>query len=98
MTPENGKIEIRGLDNVEYVIKEIQAPSGYNLLTESIKFTPGSKDENGTIVVEKEIINNKGSQLPETGGMGTTMLYVVGGILMVGAAILFVTNKRMKHN
>lgn len=98
VTPENGKIEIRGLDNVEYVIKEIEAPSGYNLLTESIKFTPGSKDENGTIVVEKEIINNKGSQLPETGGMGTTMLYVVGGILMVGAAILFVTNKRMKHN
>ncbi|WP_370649586.1 LPXTG cell wall anchor domain-containing protein, partial [uncultured Dubosiella sp.] len=35
--------------------------------------------------------------LPSTGGMGTTMLYVAGAILMVGAAVIFVTNKRMKH-
>lgn len=43
------------------------------------------------------ISNNKGSTLPSTGGMGTTMIYIAGAILMVGAAIIFVTNKRMKH-
>ena len=41
--------------------------------------------------------NNKGSQLPSTGGIGTTIFYVVGGILMVGAAILLITKKRAEN-
>ncbi|WP_290155375.1 LPXTG cell wall anchor domain-containing protein, partial [uncultured Dubosiella sp.] len=48
-------------------------------------------------VAGQVIVNTKGAQLPSTGGMGTTMLYVAGAILMVGAAVIFVTNKRMKH-
>lgn len=43
------------------------------------------------------VLNTTGAQLPSTGGMGTTMIYIAGAILMVGAAIIFVTNKRMKH-
>lgn len=43
------------------------------------------------------IENNKGTTLPETGGMGTTMLYVAGGILLIGSAVLLVTKKRMGH-
>lgn len=42
-----------------------------------------------------KVENNSGSQLPETGGIGTTIFYVVGGLLMVGAAVLFVAKKRM---
>ena len=41
------------------------------------------------------VANNKGSTLPETGGMGTTLLYVIGGILAVAAIVLLVTKKRM---
>lgn len=41
------------------------------------------------------IANNAGSTLPETGGMGTTLFYVLGGILAVGAIVLLVTKKRM---
>lgn len=41
------------------------------------------------------IANNKGSNLPSTGGMGTTIFYVVGSILVLGAAILLITKKRM---
>lgn len=41
------------------------------------------------------IANNKGSNLPSTGGMGTTIFYVVGSILVLGAAVLLITKKRM---
>ena len=39
--------------------------------------------------------NLKGLQLPATGGIGTTIFYVVGGILLVGAAVVLITKKRM---
>lgn len=48
-----------------------------------------------TGVVEMTVKNNSGSTLPETGGMGTTMFYVIGAILVVGAAVLLVAKKRM---
>ncbi|MCD7714869.1 MAG: isopeptide-forming domain-containing fimbrial protein [Lachnospiraceae bacterium] len=46
-------------------------------------------------IVSTDILNQKGSVLPTTGGMGTTILYVIGTILVLGAAILLVTKKRM---
>lgn len=42
------------------------------------------------------IVNNKGVELPGTGGIGTTIFYVVGGILVVGAAVLLIAKKRTK--
>lgn len=42
-----------------------------------------------------DVVNQSGSTLPETGGMGTTLFYVLGGILAVGAIVLLVTKKRM---
>lgn len=45
--------------------------------------------------VSVEIKNSKGSSLPTTGGMGTKILYIVGGILVVGAAVLLISKKRM---
>lgn len=45
----------------------------------------------GTVTIK----NNQGSTLPSTGGMGTTIFYVVGSILVLGAAILLITKKRM---
>ena len=50
-----------------------------------------------TGVVSTDIVNNSGAQLPETGGMGTTLFYVLGGILVLVAIILLVTRKRMSH-
>lgn len=42
-----------------------------------------------------DVVNQKGSTLPETGGIGTTIFYVVGGILVIGAAVLLITRRRM---
>lgn len=43
------------------------------------------------------IQNNSGSEMPETGGIGTTIFYVVGGILVVGAVVLLITKKRLEN-
>ena len=56
-----------------------------------IKFTPIEKNEGLTT----DVINQSGVILPETGGIGTTIFYIVGGLLAVGAVILLVTKKRM---
>lgn len=45
-----------------------------------------------------DVVNNSGSTLPSTGGIGTTIFYVVGVILMLGAGVLLVTKKRMGSN
>ena len=42
-----------------------------------------------------EIVNNSGATLPETGGMGTTLFYVIGSVLVIGAAVLLVTRRRV---
>ncbi len=44
-----------------------------------------------------EITNNQGTLLPETGGIGTTIFYIVGAILMIGAGVILVAKKRMSH-
>ena len=46
-------------------------------------------------VVAKTVVNTTGAVLPSTGGIGTTIFYVVGGILVLGAGVLLITKKRM---
>ena len=101
-TGENGKIEIDGLDADTYYLRETQAPAGYNKLADdqAVTITGATKGENEkltyTTVVAK-INNQSGAELPSTGGIGTTIFYVLGGVLVVGAAVLLVTKKRMER-
>ncbi len=54
--------------------------------------------DQGTIELPSQFVNTKGTQLPSTGGMGTTLLYVGGSILVLAAVILLVTKRRMGAN
>lgn len=59
--------------------------------------TPGEGDSFGKYgVVETTVLNTSGSSLPSTGGIGTTIFYVAGGVLAVGAGVLLITKKRAK--
>lgn len=91
-TDENGKISIAGLDADTYYLREIKAPAGYNVLKDDVevKIDPTVSDKT-TVKVD----NLSGTELPSTGGMGTTFFYVAGSILLLGAAVLLVTKKRM---
>lgn len=102
----NGSLIVKGLSEGSYWFEETKAPDGYNIKTERTEFKVDKNGSGETITAENmtglttpehTIVNNKGTVLPSTGGMGTTMIYIAGAILMVGAAIIFVTNKRMKH-
>lgn len=106
-----GEITIKGLDDAtEYYLYETKAPAGYNRLTDAVKFkitaTYNDTGDSYTSVtaavndvdqqsVSVQVANNKGSTLPSTGGIGTTLFYVIGGGLMAVAAVLLVTKKRM---
>lgn len=64
------------------------------------KTDAAAAESNGSVdtgIVATNVMNNSGAQLPETGGMGTTLFYVLGGILVLVAIILLVTRKLMSH-
>lgn len=101
-TNDQGKIDVAGLDAGTYYLHEVKAPDGYNKMKDDKEFTI-SRTEDATdssmsynkLTVKVE--NLSGTILPSTGGMGTTIFYVLGGILAVGAAVLLVTKKRMER-
>lgn len=98
---------ISGLDADTYYLKEIKAPDGYNMLKDPVKVvitaTIDQTTKVGTATVTYgngatgtvEIENNTGTELPSTGGVGTTIFYVIGGLLMAVAVVLLVTKKKM---
>lgn len=106
---ENGKFNIVGLDAGTYTLRETTTPSGYNKCKDitviiNAKHVENSDGASANVTLEKDstmkidVDNKKGSSLPSTGGIGTTIFYVVGVILMLGAGVLLVTKKRMSSN
>ncbi len=158
---EDGVLKLVGLSSGEYLITEIKAPEGYNILKYPIKveincqlpetyevdgngqktekentgeennctwtatygdWDPDKNDGEGGYVgfdgegslpvqtltytdldsseegfiggFKFEIANNRGSMLPRTGGIGTTLFYIIGCLLVVGAGVLLVVKMR----
>ncbi len=91
-TVASGKIVIKGVDLDTYTLVETAAPEGYNTLKDPVSVTV-----NASNALTVEVPNNSGTELPSTGGMGTTLFYTLGAILVLGAGVLLVTKKRMSE-
>ncbi|MBQ5812946.1 MAG: LPXTG cell wall anchor domain-containing protein, partial [Clostridia bacterium] len=86
---EAGEVMIKGLDTDTYYLEEIEAPAGYNMLTARVAVTPDVE------AVEAVVVNSIGTELPSTGGIGTTIFYALGAVMVIGAGVLLVAKKRM---
>lgn len=97
---EAGHVNIKGLAAGTYYLVETKAPAGYNKLKEAVKVEIEDLDEDdndllSTVTAKEVSVENKaGVELPATGGIGTTIFYVVGGVLVVAAGVLLVVKKR----
>ncbi len=108
-TDEQGNASFTGLEAGTYYLHETEAPAGYNKLKEDIEVTitatyaadgtlattNTTKTGNGQYSLTQGVANSTGTELPSTGGIGTTIFYTLGFILMAGAAVLLITKKRM---
>ena len=97
VTDETGEFEIEGLKQGTYVLVETTTPAGYNTCEDVtvVIGEDGALSVDGEAVTTVGILNKAGSVLPETGGMGTTIFYILGSILTMAAVVLLITKKRM---
>ena len=109
---EAGIAQISGLGNGTYYLEEVAAPEGYNKLSsrasvtikDTLNIAITQTTESDGVNVEKylsggvQVENKTGTELPTTGGMGTTILYIIGGTLMVAAGVTIVARKKMSAN
>ncbi len=90
---ENGAAKIVGLtDKITYYLQEDVAPTGYNKLTERTRVVVSSTTALETVTVE----NNAGSVLPSTGGIGTTIFYIIGGMLIIAGVAYFMVRRKVE--
>ena len=108
---KDGKAVVEGLDSdsaTKYYLEETKAPAGYNKLDGRVEITMNkgnlvaqishdSQSGNTWISGGVHVVNKTGSELPSTGGMGTTIFYAVGGVLVISAGIFFVLSSRKRQ-
>lgn len=109
---KDGQAMVQGLDSdsaTKYYLEETKAPAGYNKLDGRVEITM----DKGNLVAQishdsqsgddtwtsggVHVVNKTGSELPSTGGMGTTIFYAVGGVLVISAGIFFVLSSRKRQ-
>lgn len=101
---EAGKVTVKGLDgSTSYWLEETEAPAGYNKLSGRVEVKIEKSNLSTTMTGDTwtdndggvQITNQTGTELPSTGGMGTTIFYILGSALVLAAGVLLVTKKRM---
>ena len=99
VTIKVGHATIEGLDEDSYKLKEVVSPEGYNKLTSPVEFRVNGKI-NDTIIerTRVNVINYTGSELPETGGIGTKLFITSGLSLVLICGLVLVTKLRLYKN
>ena len=101
---EAGRATVKGLDaNTTYWLEETEAPAGYNKLSGRVKVEIKNSNLTTTMTGDTwadgnggvQITNKTGAELPSTGGMGTTIFYIIGSVLVLAAVVLLIVRKRM---
>lgn len=100
VTGTDGVVLFKGVENGQYSLVEVEAPEGYNKLTGPVTVKVGYNEEKTELLEtsvshEETVENSTGTQLPSTGGVGTTMFIIIGSLLMIGSLLVLITNKRM---
>lgn len=99
-SPDSGKFTIKGLSAGTYKLEETKQPAGYNKLSGPVTVVI---DENGKVTVDGvdadpvKVLNKTGTVLPSTGGAGTTMIYLIGAVLVLGSGVVLATKRRVKN-
>jgi fimbrial isopeptide formation D2 family protein/LPXTG-motif cell wall-anchored protein len=96
---DKGEIRVKGIDvDKTLTLTETKAPDNYNLLTAPV--TIGSEyivkidDADPAAKDLFPVANNVGTLLPSTGGIGTTIFYIVGGLLIVAGVAYFIVRRK----
>lgn len=91
----------KGLADGTYSLVESVVPAGYNAIGDtSVTINDASKTDalkDGNLKQSVTIKNQAGSVLPSTGGMGTTLFYLLGAVLVIGAGVVLVTRRRLSR-
>ena len=103
-TDDNGAASFNGLPDGEYELIEIAAPAGYTRIESPISVTIDGSDATAVGLTNAQITqaltdvvnvsNTPGTNLPSTGGIGTTIFYIAGSVLILGAILVLVIRKR----
>lgn len=99
-SPDSGKFKIQGLGAGTYCLTETKQPAGYNKLSGPVTVVI---DETGLVKVGEseanpvKVENKTGTVLPSTGGAGTTMIYLIGAVLVLGSGVVLATKRRVKN-
>lgn len=98
-TNKSGKFTIQGLGAGTYYLTETQQPAGYNKLKNpvTVVIDDGNVKVDGANADPVEVENKTGTVLPSTGGAGTTMIYLVGAVLVFGSGVVLATKRRVKN-
>lgn len=98
-TNKSGKFTIKGLSAGTYKLEETKQPAGYNKLSGPVTVVidnVGNVTVDGANADPVKVLNKTGTVLPSTGGAGTTMIYLIGGALVLGSGVVLVTKRRVK--
>lgn len=103
VTDTSGAADFKGVKDGTYYLRETASPNGYNMLADDVECevvhtTDTSVNKPIGISLVKEVANTTGTILPGTGGIGTTVFYLTGGLLVVGAVVFLITKRRMAQS